>query len=70
MGPNVECYSGIEYAEYPVAFDYQGERIQIAEILERQRHPTGKRFLVRTADSHIFEISYDEPQDTWLVEPC
>jgi hypothetical protein len=69
MGQNVECYSGSEYAEYPIAFEYQGERLQVTEILRRQRSPTGKSFRVRPAHSLIFELHYDEAGDVWLIEP-
>ena len=69
LGPKVTCYSGVEYVEYPIAFEYQGERMQVAEILARHRHPKGKSFRVRSANSFIFEMEYDEASDAWLIEP-
>jgi hypothetical protein len=66
----VECYSGVEYAEYPVSFEWQGVRLQIAEILGRRRHPGGKSFRVRIMDERIFELFYEEESQAWQIEPC
>jgi len=66
----VECYSGVEYAEYPVSFEWQGVRLSIAEILARWRHPGGKSFRVRTVDERVFELTYEEESQAWRIEPC
>jgi hypothetical protein len=69
MTSPVECYSGVEYAEYPVSFEWQGVRLQIAEILARRRHPGGKSFCVRTTDDRVFELLHEEESQVWRIEP-
>jgi hypothetical protein len=63
----VECRSDAEYAERPVAFFWQAQRLEIAEILSRWRTPDGKRFRVRTTDGQIFELFYDPAVDRWQI---
>jgi hypothetical protein len=65
----VECRSDTEYAERPVAVYWQGQRLEIAEILSRWRKPDGKCFRVRTADQQLFELTYDLSADQWQVQP-
>lgn len=65
----VECYSGQEYAERPLALHWQGERLPIIEILTRWRTPHEKTFLVRTTDQQVFRLSYDELDRTWCIVP-
>ena len=38
---------------------WQGERLEVAEILETLAHPDGKRFRVRTPDGQVFELVYE-----------
>jgi hypothetical protein len=64
-GTRVECYSGSEYAEYPRAFDWQGLRLVVAEILQRRRTPSGKTFRLRAADGQVYDLSYDEMSQDW-----
>jgi hypothetical protein len=68
MADLVACYSGSQYAEYPLAFQFQGEVLSVDEILARGRTPAGKCFRVRTAQA-IFDLTYDEVHDQWRVEP-
>jgi hypothetical protein len=65
----VECYSGQEYAERPLALHWQGKRLPIIEIVTRWRTLHGKAFLVRTTDQQVFQLSYDELDQTWCIEP-
>lgn len=67
MSDIVECHSGYEYAERPLAVHWQGERLEVKEILERWRVPGEKRFRVRTQDDQIFELCYHELDDLWRV---
>jgi hypothetical protein len=64
----VECQSGSTYAERPVAFTWQGQRLIIAEILSRGHTPQAKWFRVRTSDDQLFELSLVEAPDERLVE--
>jgi len=63
----VECYSGSEYAEYPRAFDWQGQRLQVDEVLQRRRTPPGKAFRVLAADGRVYDLCYDEMSQAWQV---
>jgi hypothetical protein len=63
----VECHSGHEYAERPVSFYWEGQRVEIEEIVARWRVPEGKRFRVLTTDGQIFELFYGELYDEWSI---
>jgi hypothetical protein len=63
----VECYSGVEYAEYPTAFQWEEMRLSVEEVLADWRTPQGKSFRVRAANGRIFDLVYDEISDEWIV---
>lgn len=67
MNDLVECRSESEYAERPVALTWEGSRLEIDEILTRWRSPNGKHFRVRTNDLRVFDLWYNEAEDTWEV---
>jgi hypothetical protein len=63
----VECRSDSGYAERPLALNWQGRRLEIAEIVSRWRGPAEKGFRVRTADGQAFELTYREIPDEWQI---
>jgi hypothetical protein len=63
----VICRSEAHYAERPVALIWQGQRLEINEIVSRWRAPQGRHFLVKTQGNQLFELSYDEGKDIWQV---
>ncbi len=63
----VECHSGSEYAERPVALRWEGQRLEVEEVEEHWRIPGGKRFRVRVSDGRRFELFYGELYDEWRV---
>lgn len=63
----VECHSEYEYAEKPLAFWWQGRRLEISQILDQWRVPGGKGFLVKIQDEQIFELFYGELFDEWRI---
>ena len=65
----VECRSDSQYAERPLALVWEGERLEIAEILARWHGPGEKGFRVQTSDKRIFELRYREVPDEWEVHP-
>lgn len=67
MADIVECHSGYEYGERPVALVWHGGRLEVAEILDRRRIPGGKCFRILTADQQIFELFYGELYDEWQI---
>ena len=68
--PLVECHSGYEYAERPIALRWEGQRLQIEKVEAEWRIPGGKRFRVRTRDGRAFELFYGELYDEWRVNPA
>ena len=70
----VECRSDSEYAERPLAVYWQGERLEIVEIISRWRTPDGKWFRVRTQklpskEGQIFDLFYNEMNAAWQISP-
>jgi len=63
----VECHSGFEYAERPIALKIDGQRHQILAVEDSWRIPGGKCFRVRLEDGRIFELFYGELYDEWRV---
>ena len=63
----VECRSDSEYAERPLSLMWEGQRLEIAEILSRWRGPAEKGFRVQTADKQVFELTYREVPDEWQI---
>jgi hypothetical protein len=64
----VECYSGYRYGEQPRAFYWQGARLSVTAVLSRWRAPYSDHFLVKTADSLVFELRYQESTGEWQVK--
>jgi len=68
--PVVECHSGYEYAQRPVALHWEGQRLEIELVEAQWRTPGGKCFRVRTRDGRAFELFYSEHSDEWRVNPA
>jgi len=69
MSEFIECHSGYAYAERPVALTWEGQRVEIVEILAQWRTPDMKCFRVLTSDGQEFELSYREATDEWQIQP-
>lgn len=70
----VECYSGYKANERPIAFAYQGRRLEIAEILDRwyeggldASQPKIDYFKVKTSEGQVFLLRYLSLFDAWSV---
>jgi hypothetical protein len=68
MGDLVECRSDFEYAQRPVAFYWQDQRLEVTELLSQHRHPSGLTFQVRNVDLGRFELIYDIDTDQWSIK--
>jgi hypothetical protein len=71
---HVECYSGYKANERPVAFTYQGERREVAEIIDRwyeggldPTRPAIDYFKVKTTDGQVFLLRYLTLFNTWSI---
>jgi hypothetical protein len=65
----VECHSGFTYAEKPQAFIWQGKRQLIMEITAQGCTPLVRWFRVITLYKQVFELSYNEDADAWIIRP-
>ena len=68
----VESYAGYKAEEEPRVFEWLGERHEIKEILSRWMETDiederRRKFLVRTADGHVYELVYNEKDDSWWL---
>ena len=71
---HVECYSGYKAHERPMAFTYQGQRHNVAEIIDRwyeggldPTRPVIDYFKVKTTDSQVFILRYLSLFDAWSI---
>src|SRR5512138_1919660 len=69
MSDIVECHSDYTYPERPVAFGWEGRRLEVAQILHEWRSPSGKGFRVRTIEGQEFELLYQEAANEWQIRP-
>ncbi len=69
MAARVECRSEHQYAQRPTAFDWEGQRLLVREILASWRSPAGWGFRVKTENGGLFELMYQELDDNWIVRP-
>lgn len=67
MSDPVECYSGFSFGERPRAFEWQGQRLQVVEVIARWRTPDGWGFRVRASVGQVFELLYCEQKNEWQV---
>jgi len=65
----VECRSDFEYAERPLALTWEGQRLEIAEIVASWRGPGEKGFRIKTVGGAAFDLAYHEVPDDWQVQP-
>ncbi len=70
----VECRSGYKINEYPLAFVFEGRRLEVAEIADRwyeggldPEKPVMNYFKVCLDDGRIFILKYSSHLDQWFV---
>jgi hypothetical protein len=66
---NVECYSGVEYAEQPRRFIWQGEWRTVRQIAAEHRTVDGKQFEILDDTGEKFLLAYRSPADCWTIQP-
>ncbi len=69
MSELVEVHSGYRYGERPLALHWEGQRLEVEAVIAVWRTPHGLQFRVRTADQHLFELTYQEANDQWEAQP-
>jgi len=66
----VICYSGAFYAQHPVAFFAEGQRLEVSGVETEWASPSQRGFKVRTEDGRRFKLIYNETEDQWQVIPA
>lgn len=64
----VTCRSEYCYAQEPVAFELEHDRIEIKAIVQSWREPAGPAFLVQDTNGIVYRIMYQEAEDAWQAE--
>lgn len=67
MGDQVECRANHEYPGTPLAFYWQSQRLEVAEVIFQKRTPSGLIYLVRNTELGLFELFYEIDTDDWSV---
>ena len=70
MDERVECYSGLEYAERPIRFFWQGLWRTVGRICAERRTPEGKQFEVLDEEEGKFLLTYKTAGDAWTIRPA
>jgi len=63
----VWCRSEFTYATQPLAFEWQGDRLMIRQVVAAWHSPSGRSFRVLTSDGRFFSLEYYENDDHWKV---
>lgn len=64
----VRCYAGTSHPERPVAFEWEGGWLEVAEVLRQARTPEGLFFRVLAEDGQRYELAWMETDDAWSVK--
>ncbi len=64
----VRCYAGASYPERPLAFEWEGRWIKVAEITRQTRTPKGLQFAVVTEEGQQYRLSWTEQTDEWQLD--
>ena len=64
----VECHSGHTYAGEPRVVVWQGQRHEVEAVVARWRLPEGPAFRILTGAGRLFDLYYDEGEDSWAAE--
>ena len=63
----VWCRAESRYAERPLAFLWQGQRVEVTQILAQWREPAGLGFRVLANNGGLYELRYNEATQTWTL---
>jgi hypothetical protein len=64
---NVRCYAGASYPERPVAFEWEGRWVEVAELRRQARTPEGLRFDVLAEDGRTYRLIWDANAEAWSI---
>jgi hypothetical protein len=63
----VESRSDLNFADTPLAFYWEGQRLKVESILARWLAPQGRGFRVKAGGSQVYELFYDEVEEEWHI---
>ncbi len=70
----VECYAGRHYPDRPLAFQWEGRRLEVEEVEQQWRaqeaaygSPIFYHYRVRTTEGR-FHLVYDSKNDDWQIQ--
>ena len=61
----VECHSGYQIKEKPIAFQFCNRRYKVKEVVDRWYGEGVVYFKVAADDDNIYLLKYEEGQDCW-----
>ena len=61
----VECHSGYQIKEKPIAFQFCNRRYRVKEVMDRWYGEGSVYFKVEAEDNNIYLLKYEEGQDSW-----
>jgi len=67
MGDLVECRSDLNFADTPLAFYWEDQRLVVEDILARWLTPQGRGFRVKAGGDQQYELFYNEAEDEWRI---
>ena len=65
----VRSYAGASYPERPVAFEWEGQWLEVSELLRQARTPEGLRFAVLAEDGRRYRLDWGAKTDEWAIMP-
>ena len=65
MKPTVVCHSEYRYAQRPVSFFCEGERIHVTAALVEWCTPEGRGFKVQADNGRFFNLFYNQLEECW-----
>jgi len=66
---SVRCYAGASYPERPVAFEWEGQWLEVVEVPRQARTPEGLRFGVLAEDGRRYRLDWGAETDEWTIMP-
>ncbi|MBI4644729.1 MAG: hypothetical protein HY790_07665 [Deltaproteobacteria bacterium] len=70
MRTQVSTYSGHRLHERPLSFNWEGQRLEVREILEQGYGPDSLFFKVVAADGRVYLLQYQGRTDSWEAGVC
>ncbi|RJR40962.1 MAG: hypothetical protein C4567_10220 [Deltaproteobacteria bacterium] len=70
MSAKVSTYSGSRLHERPLSFTWQGQRLEVREILKQGYGPDSLFFKVAASDGGVYLLEYHGAADSWEVRIC